>query len=218
MEKKDFLTKEEFSFDDFAELVRFLRAPDGCPWDREQTHKSIRANFIEETYEAVEGIDREDPKILREELGDVMLQVLLHAVMEEEAGNFTVRDVINDICRKLVFRHPHVFGDRTAGNADEAIANWDELKKKEKGQKDALQSIRSVSPALPSLMRAEKLYKKAKKNGLIPSCAADETADAAGTGEKLFDLCALCAENGWDAEQILYEQNERFISSLQDRA
>ncbi len=214
MEKRDFIGKEDFTFDEFAELVRVLRAPDGCPWDRAQTHRSIRNNFIEETYEAVEGIDRDDPSILREELGDVMLQVLLHAAMEEESGNFSIGDVINDICRKLVFRHPHVFADRLANNEEEALDSWDERKKKEKGQKDALQSVASVSRALPSLMRAQKLYKKAKKGGLIPPRDGDDSANVSSVGQALFDLCALCSENGLEAEQILYDFNEKFIADL----
>ena len=130
----DFLFKEKYGAADLIEIVRILRAPGGCPWDREQTHASIRMNLIEETYEAAEAIDAGDPAMLEEELGDVLLQVALHAQMEAEAGRFCFDDVCDGICKKLIFRHPHIFGNVEVASSEEVLRNWDDLKRKEKHQ------------------------------------------------------------------------------------
>ena len=132
-EKINLLTnKKEYSFDDLVILVEVLRSEKGCPWDREQSHQSIRKDFIEETYEVIEAIDTEDPKLLREELGDVLLQVVFHARIEEESGRFTMDDVANDICAKLIHRHPHVFGTVEADTSEKVLANWEVIKSEEK--------------------------------------------------------------------------------------
>lgn len=148
--------KDKYSFDDLVEIVKILRAPGGCPWDREQTHRSIRSNFIEETYEAVEAIDNDNKTLLKEELGDVLLQVALHCEMEREEQCFDIGDVCDGICRKLIVRHPHVFGDRSADDAVQALSHWDDIKMKTKSQLTYTESMRSVSRALPALMRSEK--------------------------------------------------------------
>ena len=228
MNKRDFLDKEHFSFEDITELVRILRAPDGCPWDREQTHTSIRNNFLEEVYEAVEGIDKADSDILREELGDVLLQILLHAAMEAQDGRFTINDVLDTLGTKLVFRHPHVFGTMTADNPEQALQNWDALKKKEKGHKTPVQAVVSVSSSLPALMRAQKLGVKAEKNHLWENTAAQSAAEnfsqfmkaqtAESAGKLLFDICAMCAQNGVDAEQALFTENEKFCKNIRTEA
>ena len=123
----DYQCKDFYGIQDLPEIVRILRGPGGCPWDGEQTHESIRKNFIEETYEAVEAIDNNDTANLREELGDVMLQVLFHAQMEKEAGRFDINDVITEVCTKLVVRHPHIFGDVTADTSEKVLDNWEEI-------------------------------------------------------------------------------------------
>ena len=117
--------KSKYGFNDLVEIVKILRAPGGCPWDMAQTHKSIRSNFIEETYEAVEAIDTDNKELLKEELGDVLLQVALHAEMEREQGSFDMDDICDAICKKLIIRHPHVFGDKAAENEAQALSNWD---------------------------------------------------------------------------------------------
>ena len=122
---KEFHIKEKYDIEDLISIVALLRAPGGCPWDAEQTHQSIKKNFIEETYEVVEAINKDNPYMLREELGDILLQVALHTQMEEEKGSFTFDDVADDIVKKLVVRHPHVFGDKTASNVAEALNSWD---------------------------------------------------------------------------------------------
>ena len=161
----DFQYKEFYDINDLREIVRILRAPGGCPWDAEQTHTSIRRNFLEEAYEAVEAIDEGSPEHLQEELGDVLLQVVLHARMEEEAGNFDLNGVADGICKKLIYRHPHVFGDVQVSGTGEVLSNWEELKRKEKGQATDTDALSAVARSLPALWRAEKVQKKAKKAG-----------------------------------------------------
>ena len=161
-----FTPKERYDAQDLVRIVAQLRAPQGgCPWDREQTHASIRMNFIEETYEAVDAIDQNDAHLLCEELGDVMLQVALHSQMEAEKGTFTFDDVCDGICKKLIYRHPHIFGTVEVGSSEEILRNWDELKRKEKHQETDTSALESVAKSLPGLIRAEKLQKKAAKVG-----------------------------------------------------
>lgn len=157
--------KEKYGFDDLVEIVKILRAPGGCPWDMAQTHQSIRSNFIEETYEAIEAIDTGDTELLKEELGDVLLQVALHAEMERETGSFDMNDVCDGICKKLLIRHPHVFGDKTAADEAQALQNWNAVKMQTKHQTTQTEAMQSVSRALPSLMRSEKVQRKAAKVG-----------------------------------------------------
>ncbi|MEC0373206.1 nucleoside triphosphate pyrophosphohydrolase [Paenibacillus chibensis] len=151
------------------EIVGILRSPGGCPWDREQTHESIRKNLIEETYEVIETIDEDDPEHMQEELGDLLLQVMLHSQMEEEVGTFNVFDVIQGLNDKLIFRHPHVFGQNQAEDADAALANWEQMKAEEKRRKGLMPEEASVLDGiprdLPALMKAYKLQKKASKVG-----------------------------------------------------
>lgn len=157
------------TFERLHEIVAILRSPDGCPWDREQTHQSIRKNFIEELYEALEAIDNDDPAGMQEEFGDIILQVMLHSQMEEETGAFTVFDVIQSLNEKLIFRHPHVFGDRNASNSEEALGNWEQMKAEEKRIKgtdaNRISQLDGIPPDLPALMKAYKLQKKAAKVG-----------------------------------------------------
>ena len=120
--------------DDLLVLMECLRAPDGCPWDREQTHRSIRQCFLEETYEALEAIDTENAALLEEELGDVLFQVVFHAQLEKEKNSFAFDDVVDGVVRKMLLRHPHVFGDVTVGGTGDVLRNWDAIKKEEKGQ------------------------------------------------------------------------------------
>lgn len=161
----DFLKKERYSIEDLLEIMSLLRSENGCPWDREQTHESIRKNFIEETYEAVEAIDLGDPKMLREELGDVLLQVVFHTQMEKEKGNFDFDDVCDEICKKLVVRHPHIFGEENIGRAADVADRWEEIKKETKGQKTGIETLRAVPKQLPALMRSAKLQQRAEKSG-----------------------------------------------------
>ena len=146
--------------------MKLLRSEQGCPWDREQDHKSIRKNFIEETYEAVEAIDKEDMTLLREELGDVLLQVVFHTQMEEETGAFTFDDVVTDLCNKLIIRHPHVFGEVEVKDSGEVLNNWEAIKNKVKGTENFTETLKSVPAVFPALMRSEKIAHRAAKAGM----------------------------------------------------
>ena len=161
----DFEFKDKYDVSDLISIVKVLRAPGGCPWDRKQTHESIKKNFIEETYEVIEAINKQSPEMLKEELGDILLQVALHCEMESEKGSFEFNDVANDIVKKLIIRHPHVFGEVSAENEEEALASWNSAKAKSKGVKKESESMLSVPRELPALMRAQKIQKKASDAG-----------------------------------------------------
>ena len=154
-----------YTFDDLVTVVELLRSEGGCPWDMEQTHKSIRNDFIEETYEVIEAIDTEDPVLLREELGDVLLQVVFHAEMAAEESRFCYDDVVDGICKKLIVRHPHVFGDVKADTAGEVLKNWDAIKRQTKGTTAQSTLLKHLPRTLPALMRAAKVQDRARRVG-----------------------------------------------------
>ena len=195
----DFQYKDSYGVKDLEEIVRILRAPGGCPWDAEQTHQSIRRNFLEEAYEAVEAIDEDSPEHLEEELGDVLLQVVMHARMEEEAGRFNLDGVADGICKKLIYRHPHVFGDVSVSGTGEVLSNWEALKRKEKGQATNTDALEAVARSLPALWRAEKVQKKARKAGF-------DWPDVSGAldklTEELSELKEAVATGGNVAEEL----------------
>ncbi len=159
------LSKPNYSTDDLRQIIGILRAPGGCPWDAEQTHGSIKKNFIEETYEAIEAINRGDDSLLCEELGDVLLQVGLHTQMAQERGAFDWDNVTDGICRKLIERHPHVFGDAEVTGVDHVLTNWDAIKRRSKGQDSTTDAMLHIPRELPALMRAQKIQQKAAKAG-----------------------------------------------------
>ena len=151
--KKELLEKERYNVDDLLTVVEVLRSPEGCPWDREQDHKSIRKDLIEETYEVIEAIDTENPVLLREELGDLLLQVAFHTRIETENGRFNMDDVANDVCVKLIHRHPHVFGDVMADTSEKVLVNWEKIKSEEKDRKTVTDKLKAIPPMLPALMK-----------------------------------------------------------------
>ncbi|SMC54698.1 nucleoside triphosphate pyrophosphohydrolase [Papillibacter cinnamivorans] len=226
----NFDCKEHYKFPDLVEIIRLLRSPGGCPWDREQTHRSIRRNLLEEAYEAAEAIDTEDAGLLCEELGDVLMQVVFHARIEEEAGGFDIDAVSDGICKKLIERHPHVFGSVCVSGSDEVLVNWDQIKRKEKGQATTASAMDSVARSLPSLWRAEKIQSKAAKVGFDwPDVSGaldklrEETeelhAAAGGEGdprEELGDLLFSAVNTARflkiDPEEALNEACEKFIT------
>ncbi len=226
----DFVYKDRYGLEDLERIVAILRAPGGCPWDREQTHPSIRQNMLEEAYEVCEAIDQADSDHLKEELGDVLLQVVLHAQMERERGVFDLGDVADGICKKLIFRHPHVFGDVNAQDVDQALNTWDAMKRVEKSQSTYTDTLQAVARALPALWRAEKVQKKAKKAGFDwPDAqgAVDKLSEElgelqsamAGQGdvtEELGDLLFACVNVARfvhaDPEQALTQATDKFIA------
>lgn len=159
------MLKEKYEFSDLLEIMRVLRSENGCPWDREQTHQSLKKYLIEETYEVLEAIDLNDREKIAEELGDVLLQVVFHAQVGEEEKTFDINDVINSICKKMVLRHTHVFGEDKAETAEDVLQNWEAIKKKEKGVQSQTQVLKDVPANLPALMRSYKVQQKAAQVG-----------------------------------------------------
>ncbi len=227
----EYQQKEYYRIGDLVDIVRLLRGEGGCPWDREQTHKSIKSDLIEETCEVIEAIDLEDKALLREELGDVLLQVVFHCRIEEETESFNFDDVCDEICKKLIIRHPHVFGDVTANTTDQVLKNWDAIKMETKGQEKYTDTLTSVAKSLPALMRAQKVGKRAMRAGMDFRCAEDAVAcisnekaeldaaiangDKANIEEEIGDLLFSCVNAarhlGVDAEQALKDATEKFI-------
>lgn len=157
--------KENYSFEDLLEIMRILRDANGCHWDREQTHESLKKYLIEETYEALEALDSGDRNKFADELGDVLLQVVFHAQIGKEEGTFDISDVINIVCKKMISRHTHVFGDDKVQTSDDVLVNWEKVKKDEKGLDSHTKVLESVSNYLPALMRSIKVQKKAADVG-----------------------------------------------------
>lgn len=185
--------------DDVMEVTHRLRAPDGCPWDREQTHETLKISLLEECYELLDAIDEGDDIHIREELGDVLLQVAMHSVIAEDFGRFTERDVATDLVKKLIYRHPHVFGDAVAKDAGDVLKNWDALKKVEKGQDTVTDAIRSIPRNLPALIYSRKVQKKAAGVGFD----WDSASEAAGKiPEELDELMRAMSGDGNADEEM----------------
>ncbi len=195
----NFVHRDKYDFRDLVSIMKTLRSKDGCPWDREQTHESIRMNFIEETYEVIEAIDNREVKLLCEELGDVLAQVVFHSEIERELGNFDIDDVADGVCKKFILRHPHIFGDTVVEDSAQVLENWDNIKRKEKGHKTHFDALNAVAKSLPSLMRAEKLQDKARQAGF-------DWKDVSGALDKLYEeareLKAAIDENTNIEEEI----------------
>ena len=229
-----FPEKDRYTWGDFLEMVRLLRSPEGCPWDRAQTHASIRRNFLEETCEALDAIDRDDPANLCEELGDVLLQTAFHAQIEAERGRFTMDDVVHGVTAKLLYRHPHVFENAEARDGEEALANWEERKRREKGHTSISDTVEAVPHTLPALWRAEKIQKKVVKAGfdwdnpfsalekleeevreLRQALEAGQDVDAPHgvreeLGDVLFVAAGIAQRNGVDPEDALHRSCDKF--------
>lgn len=226
---KEIIKKEKYDFNDLVEIMQLLRGEGGCPWDAEQTHESIRTAFIEETYEVIEAIDNKDVKLLKEELGDVMLQVVFHAQIEAENRAFDINDVIDGICKKLVNRHPHIFGDLIAESSDEVLKEWDAIKSKEKNRNTVYEKLKSVPPMTPALIRAEKISSKSEAyKNVTPSAINDmiraelnkndlDSKEFEGhIGRVLFLISALCGKKNIDAEKALFDVTQNFIEEYKD--
>ncbi len=232
-----FERKEKYNIEDMREIMRILRSEDGCPWDRVQTHESIRKNLIEETYEVVEAIDQNDPEMLREELGDVLLQVIFHSQMEEEKSVFSFDDVVNEICQKLIVRHPHIFGNVTVSGVDDVLNNWNAIKQETKGQTTAAETLHSVPKQLPALMRTEKVQSRAKKANScfgyadVDAAMKDFTAETAELreaiesgdteamadelGDVLFAAVNVARKLDADPEELLTRSCDKFIDRFE---
>ena len=217
-------------FEEFQKIIAKLRSPKGCPWDREQTHESLRRCLMEECCEVLEAIDRRDDALLCEELGDVLLQVVFHASLAEDTGRFDLDAVADGICKKMIFRHPHVFGSASADTTEEVLSNWDTLKREEKGIENDADALRAVARTLPALWRAEKVLKKAAKAGFawpdisgamdklaeeqeeLRVAVAEHTNIREELGDVLFAAAAVARYAGIDPEQALQEATDKYIS------
>ena len=227
----DFLCKESYDLRDFVALVSYLRSPRGCPWDQVQTHESIRRNFLEETYEACEAIDAGDLVHMREELGDVLMQVLFHTDIEREAGHFDIDDVADAACKKLVYRHPHVFRRDEPDAPDWDEYDWDTMKQRERAQTTTAEAMDSVARSLPALWRCDKIQAKAAKTGFewpdvhaaldkvdeetreLRAAVASGDTEAIGDelGDLLFAAVKVARFAGIDPEQAAHAACEKFI-------
>ena len=232
----NFVRKNRYDYADALEIIRLLRSEEGCPWDKVQTHKSIRRGMLEEAYEAAEAIDLEDPVLLQEELGDVLMQVIFHSLMEEEAGRFNFDDVCDEVCKKLILRHPHVFGNVNAETPDEVLRNLDAIKMQSKSQKKIADSVDDVPRSLPALMRAQKVQKRSAKSGMDFKDAADaskkveeelsELRDAIASSDKkkqeeelgdlLFSVVNTARFLDVDAEEALTRSTDKFAKRFRD--
>ena len=229
---ENFKFKENYGIDDLLRIMEILRGDGGCPWDAEQNHESIKKSFIEETYEVIEAINKKDKDLLQEELGDVLLQVVFHAEMEKEIGSFDFSDVADGICKKLIERHPHVFGEVKVNGTDEVLSNWDDIKRKSKGQKTQGSSMMKVPRELPALMRAQKIQSKAKKAGFdwndmsgafdaleseikeLKEAVNSKNSDAIEDefGDVLFSCVNIARFIDVDSEEALTRANDKFMS------
>ena len=227
---KEILQKNAYDANDLAKIVEILRAPGGCPWDREQTHESIRTDLIEDTYEVIEAIDKKDPALLREELGDVLLQVAMHAEMEREEGRCTFDDIANDICQKMIHRHPHVFGDVKAETSAEVLSNWEVIKSEEKKRESVTDKLTAIPRQFPALMRAQKVGKKASMMDFPDAesvakkveeelaevrsamLAGDEEQTFEEMGDLLLTVVSLSRKLHVNAELALTAATDKFIA------
>ena len=226
-----FSFKNNYTIDDLVTIVGILRSEDGCPWDKVQTHESIKSSFIEEVYEVIEAIDLKNTALLREELGDVLLQIVFHCQMETEVNGFDFENVCDEICKKLIIRHPHVFGSVTVSSCDEVLTNWEQIKQHTKGQTTYTETLQSVPKTLPALMKAQKVGKRAAKSGMDFKDIKDalaclkseinelETAIANNSkaqieeelGDVLFSCTNVARKADADAELLLTNATEKFI-------
>lgn len=206
---------EKKNFYDFCDIIEKLRAPGGCPWDREQTHQTLKKHLLEEAYEACDAIDDENPRKIADELGDVLLQIVMHAQIAKEDGTFDIDDVTDVVSRKMIERHPHVFGDVVVNNSSEVLDNWEEIKKKQRGQKKAWEAMEGVTRSLPSLYRTGKIIEKAQKAGFIEK-EENSVFTEEQIGQKLFEICVIACQNGINAEEALSSFTKKFIKKIKN--
>jgi uncharacterized protein YabN with tetrapyrrole methylase and pyrophosphatase domain len=199
------------AIDELLAIMAKLRSPEGCPWDREQNHLTLRFHAVEEVYELIDAIEAGDDAEMAEELGDLLLQVVFHCQLASERGAFDFEKVARHITEKLVRRHPHVFGDVKVKNVDQVWANWEQIKRAEKkGTKhDRPSAFDGIPKHLPALLRAEKLAKKARKAGLLRSDNTPTALSKARLAEQLFTLAEAAQRNGWSAEELLRSETRK---------
>ena len=214
--KKD----EKYSLEELYHIIELLRSPEGCPWDRVQTHETLIKPMIEEAYEAVDAIKKNSTEKLCEELGDVLLQVIFHSILAKEEGKFEFEDVTDRCARKMLFRHTHVFGNVEVDNASEALDNWESRKLTEMGFSSLKQDLEDIPSVFPALMRAQKVAKKIRKAGKsenIPSGEEFENATEEEIGELLYALCQVADKSDVDAEVALAKYTDKIINNVENK-
>lgn len=196
---------------ELLEVMAKLRSPEGCPWDREQDHRSLRFHAVEEVYELIDAIEAGDDHEMMEELGDLLLQVVFHCQLARERGAFDFEQVARNIAEKLLRRHPHVFGDVKVKNVDEVWVNWEQIKRAEKAgtHRERSSALDGIPKHLPALLRAEKLVKKARKHGLMPKERPAVKLTKRALAGNLFALAAIAQGRGWSAEELLRGESRR---------
>ena len=215
-QKERLKSQERYTVDDLRLIVTILRSSEGCPWDREQTHASIIPGMIEEAYEVVEAIEADSVGMLREELGDVLLQIVFHADIEREQGSFDFDDAVTDICRKMIVRHPHVFADVQAKTADVVLDNWDKIKAQTKHQQDLGERLDSIAKPLPALIRTQKVMRKTAKEMKVPTPAVSAQLPEAELrlGEAMAEVIRACEAQGLEAETVLRHYCDALIGEI----
>lgn len=230
--KEEMAKKERYSFDDLLTILKILRSDEGCPWDREQTHESIKMDTIEEAYEVVDAINHQDDEHLKEELGDMLLHVVFHSQIAQDDGKYNIEDVINGIATKMVRRHPHVFGSVSADSSDEVLKNWEAIKSEEKENPSISKEMEAITKALPALIRSRKVQKKAAKVGFdfenledafkkiheeldelhAAMASGDKEAIEDEYGDLLFSNVNISRFLGLNPELALTNATEKFIN------
>ncbi len=228
-QKEAMLQKERYGMEDLRTIVQILRSEEGCPWDREQDHHSIRSSLIEEAYEVIEAIDTENKVLLQEELGDLLLQIVFHAQIEQEKECFSMDEVTNDICVKMIHRHPHVFSTVKVKDSAEVLSNWEAIKTEEKQRNTLVDKLKAIPPMLPALMRASKVAKKAgvtaqqTEETLLATLEAQvaqlhqSSVDSTSIGDVLMTIAQLSQLSGVDAEHALSLSTDRLILEVEEK-
>lgn len=219
-------------FESLVEVIAILRSENGCPWDREQTHSSLKSTLLEETYETIEAIDTGDPSKLKEELGDLLLNIMLQAQIASEDSNFDIYEVIDTLTEKLIRRHPHVFGDVDVDNAEDVVKNWESIKRQEPGYEDRKSVLDGIPKSLPALLRGQKIQKRVARVGFdwtdiadvvakideelaeVKECLHNNDSDAVEMeiGDLFFAIVNLCRFVNLQAEETLRKSNRKFIN------
>lgn len=203
--------KKKSALNDLLQVMAKLRSPQGCPWDREQSHLSLRRHAIEEVYELIDAIENRDDHEMAEELGDLLLQVVFHCQLARERGAFDFEQVTRHLVDKLIRRHPHVFGNTKVKDVDEVWANWEKIKHAEKKgtRHERPSALDGIPKHLPALLRVEKLVKKARKASLLPVAKTTRRANKSTVARELFELAAYAQSRGWTAEELLLAETKK---------
>lgn len=224
------INKSKYDFSDFVEIIKILRSPEGCPWDRAQTHETLKSNLIEESYEFLSEVDKKNVEGMQEELGDVLLQVLLHAQIAKDDSEFDINDVVDGIAKKMVFRHPHVFGEDTATNSDNALDLFNKQKDKEKHFTKQVDVLKSIPESYPALIKAEKTASKLNKiqpnffkktveentESLKQTVAKLNNINEESIGEILWQVVTLAKVADVDAEIALTNVNKKIVERFEN--